>query len=210
MWNTLKQPEIRPDRHAFDTPQKRSGSGVSRCSLWYIYKSCYRPPGVVRRWNQHGLWGVGLLVGLDGFESLDRDGGAGAAGEFTTEADADARSRVSKHRGRGTQWSVGSGGGLVRWGWRALAVQGLGDLRLPDPDKDRHRAVGRRPPEPGPGRPKGVSAGGRSGGVHPSTLTGCASRIGVHHNAVDAESPRSLWLAARRKGRASGQELPAG
>ena len=96
MWNTLKQPEIRPDRHAFDTPQKRSGSGVSRCSLWYIYKSCYRPPGVVRRWNQHGLWGVGLLVGLDGFESLDRDGGAGAAGEFTTEADADARSRVSK------------------------------------------------------------------------------------------------------------------
>ena len=114
------------------------------------------------------------------------------------------------HRGRGTQWSVGSGGGLVRWGWRALAVQGLGDLRLPDPDKDRHRAVGRRPPEPGPGRPKGVSAGGRSGGVHPSTLTGSASRIGVHHNAVDAESPRSLWLAARRKGRASGQELPAG
>ncbi len=41
------------------------------------------------------------------------------------------------HQGRGTQWSVGSGGGLVRWGWLALAVQGLGDLRLPDPDKDR-------------------------------------------------------------------------
>ena len=34
-----------------------------------------------------------------------------------------------------------------------MAVQGLGDLRLPDPDKDRHRAVGRRPPEPGPERP---------------------------------------------------------
>ena len=41
------------------------------------------------------------------------------------------------HQGRGTQWSVGHGGGLVRWGWRALAVQGLGDLGLPDPDKDR-------------------------------------------------------------------------
>ena len=39
--------------------------------------------------------------------------------------------------GRGTQWSVGPGGGLARGGWRALAVHGLGDLRLPDPDKDR-------------------------------------------------------------------------
>ena len=39
--------------------------------------------------------------------------------------------------GRGTQWSVGPGGGLVRGGWRALAAQGLGDLGLPDPDKDR-------------------------------------------------------------------------
>ena len=43
------------------------------------------------------------------------------------------------HQGRGTQWSVGHGGGLVRWVWRALAVQGLGDLGLPDPDKDRHQ-----------------------------------------------------------------------
>ncbi len=56
------------------------------------------------------------------------------------------------HQGRGTQWSVGHGGGLVRWGWRALAVQGLGDLRLPDPDKDRHCAVGRRPHRPEPER----------------------------------------------------------
>ena len=96
MWNTLHKPGNQSVQNFLDTLQKRSGSGVSRCSLWYIYKSCYRPPGVVRRWNQHGLWGVGLLVGLDGFESLDRDGGAGASGEFTTEADSDARSRVSK------------------------------------------------------------------------------------------------------------------
>ena len=27
----------------------------------------------------------------------------------------------------------------MREGWRSLAVQGLGDLRLPDPDKDRQR-----------------------------------------------------------------------
>ena len=40
----------------------------------------------------------------------------------------------------------------MRWGWRALAVQGLGDLRLPDPDKDRHCAVGRRPHRPEPER----------------------------------------------------------
>ena len=30
----------------------------------------------------------------------------------------------------------------MRRGWRALAVQGLGDLRLPDPDKDRLRGEG--------------------------------------------------------------------
>ena len=154
MWNTLKQPEIRPVRHAFDTPQKRSGSGVSRCSLWYIYKSCYRPPGVVRRWNQHGLWGVGLLVGLDGFESLDRDGGAGAAGEFTTEADADARSRVSKpSRARNAverRFRRRSG---------AVGLAGFGGARAGRPQAPRPRqrpaacAVDRRPPGPGPERP---------------------------------------------------------
>ena len=42
-------------------------------------------------------------------------------------------------QGRGTKWSVGHGGGLVCWGWRALAGQRLGDLRLPDADKDRQR-----------------------------------------------------------------------
>ena len=31
----------------------------------------------------------------------------------------------------------GPGGGLEVWGWRALTAQGLGDLRLPDPGKDR-------------------------------------------------------------------------
>ena len=41
------------------------------------------------------------------------------------------------HRGPGAKRRVGPGGGLVRGGWRALAVQGLGDLGLPDPDKDR-------------------------------------------------------------------------
>ena len=48
------------------------------------------------------------------------------------------------HRARNERsvWSVGPGGGLVREGWWALAVQGLGDLRLPDPDKDRRRGKG--------------------------------------------------------------------
>ena len=44
-------------------------------------------------------------------------------------------------QGRGTKWSVGGGGGLVREGWRALTAQGLGDLGLPDPGKDRQRRV---------------------------------------------------------------------
>ena len=30
----------------------------------------------------------------------------------------------------------------MREGWRALAVQGLGDYRLPGPDKDRLRGKG--------------------------------------------------------------------
>ena len=40
-------------------------------------------------------------------------------------------------QGRGTQWSVGPGGGLVRVGWRALAGPRTGDLRLPAAGKDR-------------------------------------------------------------------------
>ena len=40
-------------------------------------------------------------------------------------------------QGRGTQWSVGPGGGLVRVGWRALAGPRTGDLRLLAADKDR-------------------------------------------------------------------------
>ena len=96
------------------------------------------------------------------------------------------------------------------WGWRALERRGRETSGSLEQRKRPTLWVDRRPPRPGPERPKGVSAGGRSGGVYPSTLTGSASRIGVHHNAVDAESLRSLWLAARRKGRANGQELPAG
>ena len=42
-------------------------------------------------------------------------------------------------QGRGTQWSVGPGGGLVRVGWRALAGPRPGDFRLQDADKDRRR-----------------------------------------------------------------------
>ena len=42
-------------------------------------------------------------------------------------------------QGRGTQWSVGPGGGLVREGWRALAGSRPGDLRLLAADKDRQR-----------------------------------------------------------------------
>ena len=42
-------------------------------------------------------------------------------------------------QGRGTKWSVGPGGGLLREGWRALAGPRPGDLRLLDADKDRQR-----------------------------------------------------------------------
>ena len=44
-------------------------------------------------------------------------------------------------------------GGLAGFGG-----EGLGDLRLPDPDKDRHCAAGRRPPRPGPVRPNTLGA----------------------------------------------------
>ena len=58
-------------------------------------------------------------------------------------------------QGRGTSeasgaWPRRRSGGVGCW--RALAAQGLGDLRLPDPDKDRHCAVGRRPHRPEPER----------------------------------------------------------
>ena len=42
-------------------------------------------------------------------------------------------------QGRGTKWSVGPGGGLVRVGWRALAGPRTGDLRLLAADKDRQQ-----------------------------------------------------------------------
>ncbi len=173
MWNSLGSGQIQPGRYSFDIHQKRSGSGVSRCSLWYIYKSRYRPPGVVRRWNQHCGWGVGLLVGLDGFESLDRDGGAGSGVDACTVAGSGPRVRVSKpSRARNA---------VERWFRRrsgAAGMAGFGGARAGRPRAPRPRqrptacAVGRRPPEPGPGRPKGVSAGKRSSGVQPSTLTG--------------------------------------
>ena len=51
---------------------------------------------MVRRWNQHCGRGVGLLVGLDGFESPDRDGGAGSCVDVSTDVGADTRSGVSK------------------------------------------------------------------------------------------------------------------
>jgi|GEM_PF-6631834 len=38
MWNTLHKPGDQSVQNFLDTLQKRSGSGVSRCSLWYIYK----------------------------------------------------------------------------------------------------------------------------------------------------------------------------
>ena len=44
-------------------------------------------------------------------------------------------------------------GGLAGFGG-----EGLGELRLPDPDKDRHCAAGRRPPRPGPVRPNTLGA----------------------------------------------------
>ena len=77
-------------------------------------------------------------------QSLSRRGGV--------RRDCGWRLRVWQcHRTR-NEVERGRGGGLVRWGWRALAVQGLGDLRLPDPDKDRHCAVSRRPHRPEPER----------------------------------------------------------
>ena len=39
-------------------------------------------------------------------------------------------------QGRGTKWSVGPGGGLVREEWRALAGPRTGDLRLLAAGKD--------------------------------------------------------------------------
>ena len=132
---------------------KQSGSGVSRCSMVVYLYSRYRPSSGVRRWHQYSVRGVGLLVGLWCWESLRRVGDAGDAVLLLDAVRAGARLRVSQcHRAR-SEAERGRGGGLARWGWRALAVQGLGDLRLPDPDKDRHGAEGRRPPRPGPERP---------------------------------------------------------
>ena len=62
-------------------------------------------------------------------------------------------------QGHGAQRSVGPGGGLEVWGghwlWRDHGLETLGSR---PPTKTVSRAVGRRPPEPGPERPKGVSA----------------------------------------------------
>lgn len=50
-----------------------------------------------------------------------------------------AGNESANDQGRGTQWSVGPGGGLVREGWRALAGPRTGDLRLLAAAKDRQR-----------------------------------------------------------------------
>ncbi len=89
----------------------------------------------------------------------------------------EARLRVSQGPRTRNEVERGRGGGLARWGWRALAAQGLGDLRLPDPDKDRHCAAGRRPHRPGPERPtcsnKGSTFAAADAALHRPSGAGC-------------------------------------
>ena len=67
---------------------QRSGSGVSRCSLCYIYKPFYRPSGGVRRSNKQCGWGVGYKEGLGCLESQRLDGCAGVVAGILSYIDA--------------------------------------------------------------------------------------------------------------------------
>ena len=57
------------------------------------------------------------------------------------------------HQGRGTQWSVGLGGGLAVWGRRALERRGRETLGSLEQRKRPTLWVDRRPPGPGPNGP---------------------------------------------------------
>ncbi len=57
------------------------------------------------------------------------------------------------HQGRGTQWSVGLGGGLAAWGQRALERRGRETLGSLEQRKRPTLWVDRRPPGLGPNGP---------------------------------------------------------
>ncbi len=67
---------------------KSTCSGVSRCFLCaYLYSIC-GPPGGAERSIKHCGGGVRCLVGLGCWESLRRDGRAGAGGRSYAALDA--------------------------------------------------------------------------------------------------------------------------
>jgi hypothetical protein len=126
------------------------------------------------------------LVGLDGFESLGRDGGAGAAVDAGTVAGSGPRARVSKpSRARNAveRWagrrsgSVGAAGSGAPW---------KGDLGLPGTAEETDAVGGQTASRPWAQRAHLVSAAGRWSGVRRCSRTGNVSRIEVGRNDADA------------------------
>ena len=76
--------------------------------------------------------GRGFLVSLGCWESRCRQDGCGGIAGAGNESPSDQGRGTSEASGA---WPRRRSGVVGRW--RALAAQGLGDLRLPDPDKDR-------------------------------------------------------------------------
>ena len=81
------------------------------------------------------------------------------------------------------------------WGRRALERRGRETSGSLEQRKSPTLWEDRRPPRPGPERPKGVSAVPGSSGVQASTLTGTDLRIKVRRTVADAGTPRRVWLA---------------
>ena len=145
------------------------------------------------------------LVGLDGFESLGRDGGAGTGVDVGTASGSGARARVSKpSRARNAveRWagrrsgSVGAAGSGAPW---------KGDLGLPGTAEETDAVGGQTASRPWAQRAHLVSAVGRWSGVRRCSRTGNVSRIEVGRN--DADAGRTAQSVAGRHGLVAG---PAG
>jgi len=94
---------------------------------------------------------VGSLAG--------RDVGAGDVAGIVAFIDAGAACKSANDQGHGAQRSVGPGGGLAAWGRRALERGGRETSGSLEQWKRPALWVGRRPPGPGPERPKGSERG---------------------------------------------------
>ena len=112
---------------------------------------------------------------------------------------------VTKGAERAQRVERGSGGGLRNraGGRRALERRGRETLGSLEQRKRPTMWEGRRPPGPGPGRPKSVSAHQRPSGAQPSPRTGTAPRIEVQRLNAGAGSPGAAAVIKPRQASAA-------